>query len=447
MSERGTWLDHLSQRQATRDAQYGATLSVAALWYARVLLVVTTIILMIGLGPVGGADAEQVAGGSRARQASFLLLAALSLPLIMHAWRRVSLLIGANWPLLLVYGVLAASFWWSAFPGITVRRLAIYVIVLLLACALSAVLRTPRLFMPPLLVGFGIVIGLNLVYSAAFPGLAWSPIGLEGLFSSKNVAGMGSQAIILCACATLVAFRSPAAFWSVVLLAMSTAAFLVLTLSKTAVGLTALCVFVVFPVLVLALRHRTFAIIALGGTAGLVGVVGLATGTLNLSGADWADIITGDPTFTSRDELWAAALLHIEKAPLLGYGFGAQWSMLPVYHPLWLYWGFWSGTDIYKNYNQFHNGYLDLFVHGGVLLAGTVAFFVVTLVSRIARAVMRETSDRWKRSGDILFALIVLGTLLSNLMESSLFFPDALLGQFLVVITVAHSAWNLPEGA
>lgn len=441
-----TWLDHLSSRQAEADAAHEAWSHWAAIWYARVVMVVGLVFLILGLGPVSSDDIGNSAEGGRARQVLFLALLVLSMPLILLAWRQVLLIVARVWSLCLVLGVMVATVAWSAFPGVTVRRLVVYLIVVVFGFAIAAVLRRPRLYIPPLVTACAIVLFADLAYTAVKPGLAFDEIGLKAMHPSKNVAGMTAQAMAIVFASTLVALRRPVNVGCAIGLTLLALAFLALTISKTALALTALCVVVVLPAFLAIGQSRYFAMLAFAGIVALVGVVFLATGVFQLGGPEWADLLTGDPTFSGRDDLWSAGLRHIASHVGLGYGWAAQWSMWPEYHPLRFYTGFWTGVESdFRILTQSHNGYIDLFVHGGVLLFCTVMVFIVDTFAKIGMAVARRPQDRWMIAGTALLAVMFVSVLFSNFLESTLFFPDMFLGQLIVLLVIAHTAWQLPD--
>jgi len=438
-----TWLDHLSARETAARTAQDTFLRDTALWVARILLFLSTVFSMIGFGPFLGGDGLS-SQGNALRQLVFVMFACLAVPLIMLEWRRVTLIIARVWALMLVYGVMLASMAWSAYPSITLKRFFVYFIVLLVALGVSAILRTPRLFMMPVVAAFTFVLLGNFAYTVVQPGIAWSPIGLQAMHTSKNVAGMVSQAMAITFACAAIGVRHPAGFWGLIALTLLALLFLALTVSKTALGLTILCIFAFLPAYLLIWYSRTMAALALVVFVGIVSAIIFATGTLNLTGADWAEIVTGDPTFSARDQLWSAAVQHIAASPWLGYGYGAQWSLLPLYHPLWNYIGFWTGIEArYLSLRQFHNGYLDLVVTGGALFAGTVAIFLLDAFGKIGRAIARRLPDRWSLAGSAWFAIYFVSALFSNMMESSLFFADMFLGQFLVVLVVGHTSWQI----
>ena len=57
----------------------------------------------------------------------------------------------------------------------------------------------------------------------------------------------------------------------------------------------------------------------------------------------------------------------------------------------------------------------------------------------------RRPHDRWMVAGTALLAVLFVSVLFSNFLESTLFFPDMFLGQLIVLLVIAHTAWQLPD--
>lgn len=440
-----TWLDHMSAAGERDRVRQEAAGEVLALWGRRLLMAATFFVLFVGLDPISRTN-EGAAAGSLVRQVSFLALAVVASPLLVMRWQRTLRLLVRAWPLLLVFAAIASTSFWSQFPSVTIRRLVPLAIMFVVALALAATLRSPRDYLPPLAAGFAVILVVDLILAFAAPGLAYDALGLAGLHPSKNVAGGAGQMMAITFAAALLAVRSPVGFWALVALLLLSLVFLWLTESKTALGLTGLSIFVVLPALWLAHRGPVFTLAFFVGIAVAVGGVLFATGTLDLTGADWALITTGDASFTNRDDIWRASVQIVAERPFLGHGFGAMWSMMPVFHPLNAYIGFWTDSpETLLILNQSHNGYLDILIHGGVYLAFVVAIFVMKTMGDVVAGFGSGTQDRWASAGNAFVGTILIGVLLSNLLESTLFFPDGLLGQILILVVVGHAGWRMRE--
>ena len=123
----------------------------------------------------------------------------------------------------------------------------------------------------------------------------------------------------------------------------------------------------------------------------------IATGlivVLNLSSAivGFADLVFNKgANVASRFRIWASALLQIQDRFLLGYGYGHK---------------------VYGHYYA-HNGILELFVLGGVVLAGAY----ILLIAKSAKAITPYSSH--KLGNFAMFSLLVL--LIANVAEAFLF--------------------------
>ena len=437
-----TWLDHISAREAVRNRRRTALGETLTEWLGRGLMFATFFVLFVGFEPLtrGTSDAT---GGSALRQVSFLMLAALAMPLILSRWKVAAGILARSWALLLVFAALGTTALWSQFPDVTIRRLIVLTVLVVVGLGLASALPTPRKFLVPFAAAFGAVLVADFFVLGALPGLAYDSLGLAALHPSKNVAGMAGQMMAITFAGTLIGVRRPVGFWVLVALTLLAFIFLALTNSKTALGLTVLCVFGLLPALALAQRSVVMAFLLGGGVFLLIGLILFATGVLRLDGADWAVITTGDATFTGRDDIWRASLSKIRDNPYLGYGFGAVWSMWPIYHPLSQYLGFWTDSpETLRILNESHNGYLDIMLHGGFFLAAFVLVFVIRTLADIIATLGRRNADLWAVAGNAMFGTFFVSVLFSNFLESTLFFPDGLLGQVTILLVVAHAAWR-----
>jgi O-antigen ligase len=112
-------------------------------------------------------------------------------------------------------------------------------------------------------------------------------------------------------------------------------------------------------------------------------------------------LIGRDPTFTNRTEIWSVIKDHPVN-PIIGTGYLMYWDL----HPLILL----SGNMV--SLKTLHNGYLEIFVDGGIL--GLIALFImlIALGFNIGRAYLGGTSY-----GRLRLAFFLI-TVLYNLSES-----------------------------
>lgn len=443
------WLDELSTVDSRRRLTEEAWLSRGVVVLGVLIAAGFLVLIMVGVTPLNPKDQAgiETARTSAMRQVFFLGLFALSLPIFVVRWRLALEVVVRLWPLFIVLAVLAATTLWSVYPDVTLRRLIVMIISTVVAIAIAVSLNTPRHFLLATgAVCAAIVVG-DLMAAALVPERAFtvSPDGLRGLHASKNTAGAVLLAIIPILCGAAIAARSLLGRTAMVGALLLALVVLALTLSKTSLGLTAVGLGVILPAYLIArLLPGTRPILALLAAITL-GVTIVMSGALSLSASDWAELITGDRTLTDRTEIWAAIQRHIAERPLLGYGYGAQWSLMPKVHPLAAYPGFWTVQDFdISILRQSHNGYLDLMVHGGVLLASAAALFLTIVIGKIIVSIWQPIADRGVLALDATFALFVPLLMVSNMLESSLFFQDAALGQVLILLLAARAAARSP---
>ncbi|WP_075222457.1 O-antigen ligase family protein [Acuticoccus yangtzensis] len=436
----GTWLDDLTPDRETRNRQRAALGNVIVLWAGRLLMAAVFFVVFVGFHPLSR-DLTGGASGNIQRQLSFISLALIAMPIILMRWGQALRTVAGAWHLWLVLAALGATALWSNFPDVTVRRLILMMIIAVVGLGLAVSLNRPRDYMIAIGCGFGFILAFDMVLAVAMPSFAYDALGLAGLHPQKNVAGMAGLMFVSIFVSLLFGLRHPAAFWTVAFMLVLSLVFLFLTNSKTSLGIALISAVIAAPAFALAHRGLVFASMLGLGLVVAVGIVVFATGTFHLSGADWAEMTTGDPTFTGRDQIWAASVQEIAKAPLLGHGFGAVWSMLPLFHPLGQYVGFWTDSyDTLLAINQSHNGYLDLLMHGGLFLFVIVMIFILKIIKTMIQTF--RSTDRWAIAGNVFVGTFLLNTLLNNMMESTIFFPDGLLGTFLILVALAQVSWS-----
>lgn len=111
------------------------------------------------------------------------------------------------------------------------------------------------------------------------------------------------------------------------------------------------------------------------------------------------DSVGRQSNLTGRTTLWAIANAAIDARPFIGWSFDSL-SSLPSKYSI--------------NTNQFHNGYLDLMVRGGMIGLGFIIFFAATTVLRIIRLAPG------KKAMSASFGTLLVLILLHNISETSL---------------------------
>lgn len=315
---------------------------------------------------------EAVGSGMLSRRVGFLLLGALGVYGLLRregrAWANPTL------PVILTVALVAwtaASATWSTAPPMTYRRLFV------LLCSFLAMLgiarqTTPRdlAWMTMVAAGSFVALGLGveLIHGAFHP---WS--GEYRFAGTMHPNSQASSCACLCMAAILFSDTDRRARrWSW-LLAGAAFVFLWLTGSRTSTA-----AMLVTLLIVKLVRSRT-RVLVLAGPWVLAALAGVLL-TSELCGLDLVSKVM-DVALMGRAEdasalagrlpLWNELLPYIAQRPILGYGYGAFWT---VEHVNTL------STELSWAIGAAHNAYLeltlDLGVVGAVLAATTVLFSV-----------------------------------------------------------------------
>jgi len=198
--------------------------------------------------------------------------------------------------------------------------------------------------------------------------------------------------------------------------------FLVLTRSKTSIGLTGVALVMIAAIACAEWLGARFVLLMIA--LGLVAATALL-GLLAVFDFDLDALLTatlGDASFTGRDELWAFALRSAQERFWLGHGYGAFWDVGLAADPLQrLEPGTWLGDVETGTINQAHNGYLELWLHVG--LPAMVAATLIVLggvLSGAAQAIAGPATSEARAAIGFLTMLLLL-YLLHNSTEATLF--------------------------
>ncbi len=227
----------------------------------------------IGTQPLAMATAtpEERLAGSPLDRLLVPMMTAMGFALIWARKEAALEALRANKLLVAVVLFCQASILWSNYPDLTLRRALLLLFVTAISLGLAASIDDLRRFHARLFQTLVFVILVNLAATALWPDLAITDIGVAGIYGQKNPAGMVAMIVtIVCVTygfgATRAIERALAALGAALSLF-----FLLITLSKTSIGLTflALAVGGLFW-LVQRLGFR-FALVALAGLAALRG--------------------------------------------------------------------------------------------------------------------------------------------------------------------------------
>jgi len=375
----------------------------------------------IGLTPFSEASvAERVEGNSLVRNA-ILAMFALALPILAARRAALAQCLRVNWRLFAVVAVCVLSVFWSDYPALTLRRALMLFFLVGIATAIAVSLDDLRAFHTKLFGALTAVVIVNLLFTAAFPAMGVSDIGVKGLYTQKNVAGMVAMVAVIVAIAWTPGCDRAAHRWLGIAGALLAFGFLLLTRSKTSIGLLVLTLGVGLVFLWAVRLGPRFALLVFVGLAlALAGLFGLVL----YNDFVWSDILASlvsDPTFTGRDILWAFCLRESLKRMWLGHGYGAFWDVGAANDPLAkLEPGTWIGDVDVGTINEAHNGYLELWLVIGLPAMLLAVWQVCASISAMSGAAMRSP-NRATALAFAMMAMILFNHLLHNLTEATLF--------------------------
>jgi len=381
---------------------------------------------------------EDLVQGNPVSQAVFLMVYAItSLMLITrsrHFWGRFVRVATQDKLLLLLVGLALVSVFWSAAPGVTLRR-----DVALLGTTLFGAYFVARYDLKEqlrlLAWAMGIAALLSLVIALALPSYgvandlretAWQ--GIYG--GGKNVLGrvMCLSTIIFLLLALDKHSRHRWLLWA----GAGLSAGLVFMSHSATSEVILLAILLLLPLYAAlrwhyALAASFFAFAVLVGAGIVTWIVADADLVLNALGRDL--------TLTNRTYLWPAVIEMIRERPWLGYGYGAFWlGWAGESAHVWL-WNARVGLEA----THAHDGFLDLCLNLGLFGVST---FALGFLLAARRAV---TWARYTRGAENLWPLAYLTfILLYNLGESAILASNDIIW-LLYVAVVLWTATQLVE--
>jgi len=387
---------------------------------AQLAFVALLLLVFVGLQPFspppgvstfGGA--AQTAQGDSLRQVLYLSVFAV---IVLCAIQRRGL--GAIQAIPITLGLLlawcCASALWAAEPGVALRRAGLEVVIVLSALLSVETIGSERAF-------FWWRVMLALILVVNFASIPFIPTARHlagevdgalvgnwrGLYGHKNIAGAISAITAL----TFLFSRNGWRNWLGIVIAIAAIVFLVMTRSKTSLGLLPLAI-------AAGILYRFGWRDSLSRAVVTAAAVLLLAALASIAAFD-SDAIAHaleDPTeFTGRSAIWAAELSYIRDHLFLGSGFGtfADTGGISPLH------GYISGHWV-EEVSHGHNGYLQLTVTIGAV--GAVLAFVALILKPLRSFwTLDWRGDAFKPLLFALFAFLVL----HNFMESDFLEGDA----------------------
>ncbi len=377
-------------------------------------------------------------GGDIVNKIAWAAFASLSIVLGVQADHVAArrLLVRA-WPIWLVMAWVLASIGWADYPDLALRRGGRLLIVAMTGFGLALMMPHPARFMRLMLVVTGVVMAINILGTLALPGIAIGDSGIRGMHSHKNTAGQVALVAVLTWMVAASVLQDLRMKVLAMLMTALLAGFLVLTQSKTAIGVVA-----IVPLLLLAgnlvMRAGRLAgwmLTALFAAAGL-GI----WATFMALGWGFDDIglfLFGDLTFTGRTSLWSFIATKIKDAPLLGVGYGSFWQTGLRFSVLEF------TNEWFANANQSHNGYLDLILQIGYIGFGLALITVVASLVQSLRLLGREGISSYEQGAYLMALALLLSAVLMNFMETSYFRASGYLATVFIFVYFAVVRWSM----
>lgn len=428
-------------RPAHSDLQRQQQLASVA---ASLLLLAFFLLYIVGDHPFAGVAVDKAAAtesGSLLNRLLIFGIFGVSIPLMLPNARATLRLLLAGWLGAAIVAWSLLSFLWASHPELTIRRGIAFAVVYLTLVFLLAAARSSVHVFRALAAVVGLITILNIFVMVAMPAVSWSPIGQKGIFDAKNNAGtVGMLTVVMLGVSVFLVRATWLRLTLAIVYALSWL-FLLLTKSKTSIGVAVLITGAAPLFYVLLSRGggwRAFTLmLAVGALFGAL-VVGALAGA---SGDDLILLIFGDLTFSLRTPIWTDVVKSIADRPWLGYGFGSFWDIGEQLNPLkYAPWdAFYVDAQVI---NTAHNGYLDQLLQTGIVgLALGLAAILRCLYALQAAA--SRTDDRLERIALVGYLCIALCLILNNFLESYLFRTGDGLGYLFFVLMLQSEQTRL----
>lgn len=391
---------------------------------------------LIGTSPLATTTVSARVEGSPLDRLFVIGMAMLALVVLALHANALPAMIRRSAGIWIIVALALLSIFWSDYPGLTLRRAILMACLTLSAAAVAAGVRDLRAFHTVFCHAITGVIILNILIVFALPARGMSDIGAQGLYSQKNVAGMVAMtAVIASACWTFRGHENPADMFTGLFMVAVSAFFLVLTRSKTSIALVAVAL-AVLAILALATRggpRAALAALLLCAGAAIAALVFLAAYDFDIAAI--AAMLSGDASFTGRDELWAFALRVAQERPWLGHGYGAFWDVGIGNDPLLRFDpGSWLGDIEPGIINQAHNGYLELWIQLGLPATLLATLLVIGLILRGLACSILAGGPPGTRAAFCFLTVMPAVWLVHNFTEASLFMRGIVLCNMMLPI-------------
>lgn len=329
----------------------------------------------------------------------------LALWLCLRNFRWTLRMLGRGWPYLLLLIYIAASAFWSRYPVKVLVNWGHYAGFALVALSVVRYGRdSPLVLLRTVVMGVGIAVIVSILASIFYPGIGIHSITgrWQGLAGNPNTLGLLCILAVWSGLGLVLLDESRIFKWIGMAVIVTGGVGLFGSRSTTSM-VVSLWVLVSLPVLVYVRNHSAITkmlevgLLLLLFSGALVGGYAIAPEVMTIDGA--FGLVGRDSSLTGRTDLWEIGLRLIDQHPWRGWGFDSLASVL---------------TRVHMTTGQFHNGYLDLLIRGGMIALILVGIMVFQFYLRVIRFSRRN----WASAS--IAVVLVTGILIHNLTETSL---------------------------
>jgi exopolysaccharide production protein ExoQ len=396
----------------------------------------------IGLTPFTLTSVENRVEGSPLVQVAALTLGFVSLFILWPRREQALHCLRENWAMFAVVAISVLSTIWSDYPDLTIRRSVLFVCISAAAFGIAVGVDDMRRFHTQLFTVMTLVIVANLLLVVAWPSQAISDIGVKGFYVQKNMAGLVAMITVIIAATWTIGCESWPGRFVGIGSGLLSALFLVLTESKTSVGLLFVGLGIGAVFWIAQGLGRRFALLTMAGIALVVVATFVIMIAFDFEFYKILVAFVSDPTFTGRDELWAFAYDRAMRREWFGYGYGAFWDIGFANDPLKkLEPGTWLGDSPVGLINQAHNGFLELWLHIGLIATVLAIFSVVVAIGRATRRAIETRDAPGARPVFAMVAMVLFIHLLHNFTEATFFMRNNPYTN-IVTLFIALTSWR-----
>ena len=361
-----------------------------------------------GLGSSGSeaGEVETLSQSNVANQLIWISLAAAGIFVVVTRVLRGALpALTASLFFLLAYLALAfLSMFWALAPDISLRRAFQQVLIVLVFTGVTIFVRDKVRVLNAMFLVLAAAILLN---TALAPVIPTGSLGYAGIYAQKNTLGAISALCLIFSFSYLLSGGASYKLFTLLIAALS-GVLLIISQSKTSLGLAIICPLLATGILIVARMFKTSFLVAMAVIAAIMVLLFFAiVEMLQLSTEDISLLLFNDTTFTGRTYIWNYVLNFFDQKPWLGWGYQSFWAIGEDAPNL-------KADNFITGLNQSHNGYIDILLETGTVGFMVMLAFLLSLCHAIDRA--------WSKRADVAILLLSLALFCSahNLLESSL---------------------------